>query len=41
LAGYGQAEPAWLTAVHLVYLAALALAGWLAARRIYARRLGK
>ncbi|MCG2620663.1 ABC transporter permease [Arthrobacter sp. I2-34] len=38
---YGQAEPAWLTAVHLGYLALLAVAGWLAARRIYARRLGK
>lgn len=38
---YGQAEPAWLTVVHLCYLALLAVAGWLAARRIYARRLGK
>jgi lipooligosaccharide transport system permease protein len=38
---YGQAEPVWLTAVHLCYLALLALAGWLAARRFYARRLGK
>ncbi|MFD1212461.1 ABC transporter permease [Arthrobacter sp. GCM10027362] len=39
--GYGLAEPAWLSAVRMVYLAALAAAGWLLARRIYARRLGK
>jgi lipooligosaccharide transport system permease protein len=38
---YGQVEPAWLTAVHLGYLALLAAAGWLAARRIYTRRLCK
>ncbi|NKX51105.1 ABC transporter permease, partial [Arthrobacter deserti] len=39
--GYGQAEPGWLTDVHVCYLAVPAVAGWLAARRIYARRLGK
>jgi lipooligosaccharide transport system permease protein len=37
--GYGQAEPAWLSAVHLAYLLLLAGAGLLAARRTYVRRL--
>ena len=36
---YGLAEPAWLTAVHVLYLLALAGAGWLLARRAFARRL--
>jgi len=37
---YGYAEPAWLTAVHVLYLAVLAAAGWVLARRNYSRRLG-
>jgi lipooligosaccharide transport system permease protein len=37
---YGAAEPAWLTAVHVVYLVALATGGYIAARIIFARRLG-
>lgn len=37
---YGMAEPAWLTALHLVVLLVLAIGGaWLAVR-IYTRRLG-
>jgi lipooligosaccharide transport system permease protein len=36
---YGLAEPAWLTVLHVACLAALAVAGWLLARRAYARRL--
>lgn len=36
---YGLAEPGWLTAVHAGYLAALAGAGWVLARRAYAGRL--
>ncbi|MDC5698329.1 ABC transporter permease [Intrasporangium calvum] len=39
-ATYGAAEPLWLTAVHVVVLAAMALGGILVGRRIYARRLG-
>ncbi|EMY33034.1 ABC-2 type transporter [Arthrobacter crystallopoietes BAB-32] len=38
---YGHAEPAWLTVVHVLYLAVLAAAGWLLAKRSYTRRLGK
>jgi lipooligosaccharide transport system permease protein len=37
---YGAAEPVWLTVVHLVYLVALAVGGYIAARRIFVRRLG-
>jgi lipooligosaccharide transport system permease protein len=37
---YGYAEPVWLTAVHVLYLAVLAAAGWVLARRNYSRRLG-
>ena len=37
---YGAGEPVWLTVVHIVYLVALAVGGYLAARRIFARRLG-
>ncbi|NKX53206.1 ABC transporter permease [Arthrobacter sp. E918] len=40
VAGYGQVEPAWLTVLRVCYLALLAAAGWLLARRVYARRLG-
>jgi lipooligosaccharide transport system permease protein len=38
---YGYAEPAWLTAVHVLYLAVLAAAGWVLAKRNYSRRLGQ
>lgn len=38
---YGMAEPVWLTAVHVVYPAALAIAGWLVTRHLFARRLGR
>jgi lipooligosaccharide transport system permease protein len=38
---YGYAEPAWLTVLHVAYLAGLAAAGWVLARRSYTRRLGK
>jgi lipooligosaccharide transport system permease protein len=38
---YGAHEPVWLTAVHVVYLAALSLTGYLLARRAFARRLGE
>jgi lipooligosaccharide transport system permease protein len=38
---YGHAEPVWLATVHVLYLAALAAAGWTATKRIFARRLGK
>lgn len=38
---YGYAEPLWLSAVHVLYLVALALLGWVLARRVYERRLGK
>ena len=38
---YGRAEPTWLTAVHVVYLLALIIAGWLIARRLFSRRLGQ
>lgn len=36
---YSMAEPFWLTVVHVLYLALVALAGLLLARRIYRRRL--
>ncbi len=38
---YGSPEPLWLTIVHVVYLAALAVVFWLWARRITGRRLNK
>jgi ABC-type multidrug transport system permease subunit len=38
---YGYAEPIWLTIVHVVYLVALIVAGWIWARRIAVRRLGR
>ncbi|HWU45137.1 MAG TPA: ABC transporter permease [Humibacter sp.] len=38
---YGSNEPLWLTIVHVLYLAALFIAGWLCTRRIAARRLNK
>jgi lipooligosaccharide transport system permease protein len=38
---YGYSEPLWLSAVHVIYLAVLALGGWVLARRIYERRLGQ
>ncbi|MCZ2403043.1 ABC transporter permease [Paenarthrobacter sp. Z7-10] len=38
---YGYAEPAWLTVVHVLYMLAAAVAGWLLSRRIFVRRLGK
>lgn len=38
---YGYAEPLWLSVVHVLYLVALALLGWVLARRMYERRLGR
>ena len=38
---YGYQEPGWLTAVHLAYLLALIIIGWVLARRLSARRLNK
>lgn len=38
---YDYVEPVWLTVVHVVYMVALALAGWIIAKRRYTRRLGK
>lgn len=38
---FGYAEPGWLSALHVLYLAALAAAGWTATKRVFARRLGK
>lgn len=37
---YGAAEPVWLTAVHVAYLVALSVGGYLVARRTFVRRLG-
>ncbi|XNZ00485.1 ABC transporter permease [Micrococcus luteus] len=37
---YGMENPAWLTAVHVLYLLALAVTGATVAVRIYTRRLG-
>lgn len=37
---YHYPQPAWLIVVHVAYLAALALAGWVVAVRRYERRLG-
>jgi lipooligosaccharide transport system permease protein len=38
---YGLAEPVWLTVAHVVYLAALTVAGWRAAQIVTTRRLDK
>ncbi|HRN28477.1 MAG TPA: ABC transporter permease, partial [Terrimesophilobacter sp.] len=38
---YGYEEPGWLTAVHIVYLLALVVVGWVVARRLAVRRLNK
>ncbi|GAB3269066.1 ABC transporter permease [Arthrobacter pigmenti] len=38
---YDYTEPVWLTVVHVLYMATLALAGWTIAKRRYTRRLGK
>ena len=38
---YGAAEPGWLTAVHVLYLAVLCLYGWKATQRVVTRRLNK
>lgn len=40
LLAFGQPTPPWLILVHLLYLGALALAGGLVVRRMFARRLG-
>jgi lipooligosaccharide transport system permease protein len=39
MASYGLAEPGWLTIIHVVYPAALAVIGWVLAGRIVTRRL--
>lgn len=36
---YGAPKPAWLVAVHVLALLALAIGGWLLARRVFTRRL--
>ena len=38
---YGMVEPAWLTAVHVLYLAALAVVGWKVTQRVVTKRLNK
>lgn len=38
---YGYSEPLWLSIVHVLYLAAMFVAGWAWARRVAVRRLGK
>ncbi|MDQ0574625.1 ABC transporter permease [Agromyces albus] len=38
---YGYGEPIWLTIVHVAYLVALTVVGWVWARRIAIRRLGR
>ncbi|WP_240605944.1 ABC transporter permease [Planctomonas deserti] len=38
---YGAPEPIWLTVAHVLYLAAWFVFGWLASRRVTARRLNK
>jgi lipooligosaccharide transport system permease protein len=38
---YGAAEPIWLTVAHVLYLGAWLVFGWLASRRVTARRLNK
>jgi lipooligosaccharide transport system permease protein len=36
---YGLVEPAWLTVIHVVYLLAIAAAGWILSARQFTRRL--
>jgi lipooligosaccharide transport system permease protein len=36
---YGMVEPAWLTAIHVVYLGALLAFGWIASARRFRKRL--
>jgi lipooligosaccharide transport system permease protein len=36
---YGLVEPAWLTVVHIVYLVAIAAAGWILSARQFRKRL--
>jgi lipooligosaccharide transport system permease protein len=38
---YGATEPIWLTVIHVVYLVALAVAGWRLAVRLATRRLDR
>ncbi|MFD3448441.1 ABC transporter permease [Microbacteriaceae bacterium 4G12] len=38
---YGAPEPIWLTVAHVLYLAAWFVFGWLASRRVTARRLNR
>jgi len=38
---YGMAEPAWLVIVHVLYLVAIAIVGWLLSVRTFVRRLNK
>ncbi len=38
---YGAAEPIWLTVTHVLHLAAWLVFGWLASRRVAARRLNR
>ena len=38
---YGAVEPIWLTVVHVLYLTALFVVGWVWTRRLAARRLNK
>jgi lipooligosaccharide transport system permease protein len=38
---YGAVEPLWLTAVHVLYPAALCLFGWKTTQRVVTRRLNK
>ncbi len=39
--GYGLVEPAWLTAVHVTYLAAIAISMWILTQRFMTKRLSK
>lgn len=41
VATYGLAEPAWLTVIHIAYLLAFAVFGWISTRRTFIRRLNK
>ena len=38
---YGMPEPLWLTVVHVVYLLALTVVGWVLTQRVITRRLNK
>ncbi|WP_150306990.1 ABC transporter permease [Planctomonas psychrotolerans] len=38
---YGHAEPLWLTVLHVAYLSAWLVVGWLVSRRVATRRLNK